>query len=49
MPKFAQTPDKPEPFGYKVSWFAVKASDPALVLDALAFGEGTQAQLGIRS
>ena len=43
MPKFAQTSDKPEPFGYKVSWFAVKASDPALVLDALAFGEGTQA------
>ncbi len=43
MPKFDQTPDKPEPFGFKVSWFAVKASDPASVLDALQLGEATPA------
>lgn len=43
MPKFDQTPDRPEPFGYKVSWFAVKASDPASVLDALQFREATPA------
>jgi hypothetical protein len=41
MPSFDQTPDEPQPFGFKVSWFAVKASDPASVLDALEFGEGT--------
>ena len=38
MPSFDQTPDKPTPFGFKVSWFAVKATDPAAVLDALEFG-----------
>ena len=43
MPPFNQTPDQPEPFGYKVSWFALKASDPASVLDALQFGEATPA------
>jgi hypothetical protein len=43
MLSFDQTPDKPETFGYKVNWFAVKASDPASVLDALAFEERTQA------
>jgi len=43
MPSFDQTPDKPEPFGFKVSWFAVKTSDPASVLDALEFGEATPA------
>jgi len=32
---FHSTPDKPEPFGYKVSWLAVKARDPATVLDAI--------------
>ena len=42
-PPFNQTPDQPQPFGYKVSWFAVKASDPVSVLDALEFGEGTPA------
>jgi hypothetical protein len=35
MPSFDQTPSRPEPFAYKVNWFAVKASDPASVLDAL--------------
>jgi hypothetical protein len=35
MPSFQQTPDKPQSFGYKVSWFALKASDPAKVVDAL--------------
>jgi hypothetical protein len=41
MPSFDQTPDKPQPFGFKVLWFAVKASDPTSVLDALGFGEAT--------
>src|SRR5215471_10502176 len=43
MPSFDQTPDKPQSFGYKVSWFAVEASDPALVLDALGLEKGTPA------
>jgi hypothetical protein len=43
MPSFRQTPDKPQPFGFKISWFAVKASDTASVLDALEFGEATPA------
>src|SRR5215813_1496515 len=43
MPTFDQTPDKPRSFGYKISWFAVKHSDPASVLDALEFGAGKQA------
>jgi hypothetical protein len=43
MPSFDQTPDAPKPFGFKVSWFAVPASDPASVLDALKFGEATPA------
>jgi hypothetical protein len=43
MPSFDQTPDKPEPFGFKVSWFAVRASDPASVLDAVELREATPA------
>lgn len=43
MPSFDQTPDEPEPFGFKVSWFAVKASDPASVLDAFELREATPA------
>src|SRR5579872_6833851 len=43
MPSFDQTPDAPKPFGFKVSWFAVQATDPASVLDALEFGEATPA------
>lgn len=42
-PSFNQTPDEPKAFGYKVSWFAVKAADPATVLDALELGEATPA------
>jgi hypothetical protein len=38
MPSFDQTPDNPEAFGFKVLWFAVKAADPASVLEALEFG-----------
>ena len=38
-----QTPDKPQSFGYKVSWFALKASDPAAVIDALELGEAMPA------
>lgn len=40
-PSFDQTPDFPQSFGYKISWFAVKASDPASVLDALEIGDAT--------
>jgi len=43
MSSFNQTPDKPESFGYKISWFAVKASDPAFVVEALELGEATPA------
>lgn len=43
MASFDQTPDKPKGFGFKVLWFAVKAGDPATVLDALQFGERTPA------
>ena len=43
MPSFDQRPDKPRSFGYKVSWFAVKASDTASVLDAVEFGKATSA------
>lgn len=32
---FDRTPDKPQSFGYKVSWFALKADDPATVLGAM--------------
>jgi hypothetical protein len=39
MPSFDQTPDQPGGFGYKVSWFAIKTSDPVSVLDALELGE----------
>jgi hypothetical protein len=41
MPSLDLTPDKPQPFGFKVLWFAVKTSDPTSVLDALEFGEAT--------
>jgi hypothetical protein len=43
MLSFDQTPDKPKGFGFKVLWFAIKASNPASVLDALEFGETTPA------
>ena len=43
MPSFDQAPDKPVPFGYKVSWFAVRALEPAEVVAALEFGRGTPA------
>jgi hypothetical protein len=43
MPSFDQTPDKPEGFGFKVLWFAIKTLNPASVLDALEFGEATPA------
>lgn len=42
-PFFDRTPDQPEPFGYKISWFALKASDPASVIGALELGETTPA------
>lgn len=43
MPTFDPTPDKPEPFGYKVSWFAIKTSDTALVLEVFGVDEAMQA------
>ena len=44
MPSFNQMPDEPQPFGFKVSWLALKTSDPAAVLDALELGEGNAGQ-----
>ena len=38
---FNQTPDFPQSFGYKISWFALKASDSASVLDALEISDAT--------
>jgi hypothetical protein len=43
MTLFDQTPDRPQGIGFKTSWFAVKASDPASVLDALEFEKATPA------
>lgn len=40
-PSFNQAPDHPQSFGYKVSWFALKAYDPASVLDALEISDAT--------
>jgi hypothetical protein len=43
MPTFDQTPDGPAGFGFKISWFAVKATDPAAVVNAFEFKEATPA------
>ena len=43
MRSFNQTPDKPEPFGFKILWFALKTSDPAVVVDAFELREATPA------
>lgn len=43
MSSLDQTPDKPQSFGYKISWFAIRATDPAAVIDALLLGPATQA------
>ena len=43
MVSFDQTPDTPPAFGYKVAWFAVKASDAASVLEALELDEAMPA------
>jgi hypothetical protein len=32
---FDQTPDKPQPFGFKVIWFALKTSDPIVLFPLL--------------
>lgn len=40
---FNTTPDLPQTFGYKVNWFAVKATNPAIVADALEIGSGVPA------
>jgi hypothetical protein len=40
MASFDETPDKPKGFGFKVLWFAVKAANPASVLE---FNETTPA------
>jgi len=34
MLSFDQTPDAPEPIGFKISWLAVETARPASVLDA---------------
>jgi hypothetical protein len=43
MVSFDRTPDTPPAFGYKVAWFAIKASDPASVLEALELDEAMPA------
>jgi hypothetical protein len=43
MPTFDRTPDGPDSFGYKVSWFAVRAGDAASVVQALELGPDTAA------
>jgi hypothetical protein len=43
MRSFDQTPDKPQPFGFKVNWLALKTSDPLAVVDALDLKETTPA------
>lgn len=42
-PHFDQTPDKPEAFGYKVNWFAVRTTDSLSVLNALGVRAGVPA------
>ncbi|WP_157651172.1 hypothetical protein [Dechloromonas denitrificans] len=42
-PSFDQIPDRPEDFGYKVNWFAVRASDLNSVVTALEIGSGAPA------
>jgi len=43
MSSLDQAPDKPRSFGYKVSWFAVKASNAAAVIDALELKDAAPA------
>ncbi len=43
MPSFDRTPDKPQPFGFKINWLALRTSDPGAVVDALELEEVTPA------
>jgi len=43
MSSFDQAPDRPQSFGYKVSWFAVRASDTAAVIGALEIKDAVPA------
>ena len=43
MPEINRTPDKPQSFGYKISWLAVKTTEPAAVIDTLGLVEATPA------
>ncbi len=38
-----RTPDKPDSFGYKVSWLTIRTSDPAAVVEALGLADATPA------
>ncbi len=40
---FDETPDKPQAFGYKINWFAVRTPDPQSVVDALKLEQATPA------
>jgi hypothetical protein len=40
---FATDPDKPHPFGYRMSWLAIRSRDTARVLDVLGLAETTVA------
>ncbi len=43
MHSLDQTPDKPQPFGFKVNWLAVKTLDPLAVIEALELEAATPA------
>jgi len=43
MRSFNQTPDQPQPFGFKIIWIALKTSDPLAVIDALELKAATPA------
>ena len=36
---FSDTPDQPKPFGYRMSWLAVRTTDTAAVLEAMELAE----------
>ena len=40
---FGETPDQPKPFGYRMSWLAIKTTDTAAVLNVLALYDAVPA------
>lgn len=43
VPALDQTPDLPQSFGYKVSWFAVRTDDPTKAIDAFGLADAAPA------